>query len=259
MSRLLFTHYLSSVIDPACQALTTKLSLDLGVPVHYFDADWSDRMMCLENQEPHVAWICGLLHVCKSAQSDWPYEAVAAPMMRGTRYQQMPVYFTDLIVRRESLFESIEALQGASWAINETTSLSGYHMMKCWMNEQQIAEDFFGDHIMTGTHLNSVTAVLNGEADFATIDSTTMDMLFRESPAKIRALRVIQSIGPFPAPPIVIHKDCKPELKEQVRSIVTNLHLDPQYQAQLEQTDIAGFSTVDEQFYNSIRVINVSE
>ena len=257
MNTLIFTHYLSPIIDPACEAITSKLADELNVSVQYTDADWDERMQLLESCRPHVAWICGLLHVYQSAQTEWPYEAIAAPMMRAARYQQQPVYFTDVIVSKESTFDSISSLEGASWAINETTSLSGYHMMKCWMKEQSIADDFFGDQIMTGTHLNSVTAVFQGQADFATIDSTTMDMLFRESPEKIRALRVIRSIGPFPAPPILIHKTCEPALKTAVQLALTQLHLDTSYQPQLKKTDIARFSAVDEAFYNSIRSINV--
>ena len=155
MNSLIFTHYLSSVIDPACQAITMKLADELNMSVQYLDADWEKRMQMLEDCQPHTAWICGLLHVVQSAQTAWPYEVIAAPIMRGVRYQQRPVYFTDVIVHQESTFHSIESLKGASWAINETTSLSGYHMMKCWMREQNLPDYFFGEHIMTESHLNS--------------------------------------------------------------------------------------------------------
>jgi phosphonate transport system substrate-binding protein len=75
------------------------------------------------------------------------------------------VYWTQFIVLRDSPYETLEDLEGATWAYTELTSLSGY------LNPQAILEELrinVGEMVEAGDHAQVVEAVYNGEADFGT-------------------------------------------------------------------------------------------
>lgn len=257
MNALTFTHYLSSMIDPACQAIIHQLQVKLSLPVNVIEGDWAKRMIAIDGRQPQVAWVCGLLHVVKGQQGGWSYQPIAAPVMKNGRYAHKPVYFTDLIVHADSELETFADLAGKRWGINEALSFSGFHMLKCWMRQNGVDEPFFGQPILTGTHLHSIVAVQNCTADFATIDSTVIDMLRCQTPQYLQNIRVIQSIGPFPAPPILISNQLPDEFKERLSAILLNLHLQEESQPLLQQIDLAAFAIVDDSTYDDIRQLPI--
>ena len=56
-------------------------------------------------------------------------ELLAAPVLDGPRYEQQPVYFSDVIVRADSPYHTLEDLAGETWAYNEESSHSGYNLV----------------------------------------------------------------------------------------------------------------------------------
>jgi phosphonate transport system substrate-binding protein len=75
------------------------------------------------------------------------------------------VYWTEFIVRRDSGIESLEDLDGLSWAYPDAGSTSGYLAPFVYMKELGIVP---GENVEAGGHPQVVNAVLNGEADFGT-------------------------------------------------------------------------------------------
>src|SRR5262245_10031900 len=54
--------------------------------------------------EADVAFVCGLAYVNHATQSGAAVEPLAAPVLRGRRYGGWPVYFSSVVVRRDSPF-----------------------------------------------------------------------------------------------------------------------------------------------------------
>jgi phosphonate transport system substrate-binding protein len=75
------------------------------------------------------------------------------------------VYWTQFIVARDSEFQTLEDLNGASWGYPEVTSTSGYLYPISLFSEMGIVP---GEQVETGGHPEAVKAVYNGEVDFAT-------------------------------------------------------------------------------------------
>jgi len=75
------------------------------------------------------------------------------------------VYWTMFIVARDSDFQTLEDLEGASWAYPDATSTSGYLYPQALYADLGIT---VGETIEAGGHPQSVRAVYNGEADFGT-------------------------------------------------------------------------------------------
>jgi phosphonate transport system substrate-binding protein len=75
------------------------------------------------------------------------------------------VYWTMFVVSRDSDIQSIEDLDGMTWAYPDAGSTSGYLVPLVVMNEAGVTP---GETVEAGGHPQAVRAVYTGEADFAT-------------------------------------------------------------------------------------------
>ena len=76
-----------------------------------------------------------------------------------------PVYWTQVIVARDSDIESVADLDGLKWAYPDAGSTSGFLVPQTMWSDAGIAP---GDTVEAGSHNAAGIAVYNGEADFAT-------------------------------------------------------------------------------------------
>ena len=148
-----------------------------------------------------------------------PVELIgAAPVFRDGRALGQPVYFSEVVVRRESQVRSFSELRGCSWAYNDPCSLSGYYnLLKKLM---EIGEDgrFFDRVRCSESHFNSMEMVASGEMDAAAIDSNVLRIKLRSAPGLLKRLRVIETWGPFPIQPAVLRSNLHPKLKDRLRT-----------------------------------------
>lgn len=77
-----------------------------------------------------------------------------------------PVYWAEYIVARDSEFQTLEDLEGATWGFGDQGSTSGYMVPAVELAELGITP---GEQVQTGGHNQTVTAVYNGEVDFGTV------------------------------------------------------------------------------------------
>ena len=77
-----------------------------------------------------------------------------------------PVYWAEYIVARDSKFQTLEDLNGATWGYGDQGSTSGYMVPTVELAEKGITP---GEQKQTGGHNQTVTAVYNGEVDFGTV------------------------------------------------------------------------------------------
>lgn len=75
------------------------------------------------------------------------------------------VYWTMFVVARDSDIQSIEDLEGRTWAYPDAGSTSGYLVPQVVLNEAGVTP---GETLEAGGHPQAVRAVYTGEADFAT-------------------------------------------------------------------------------------------
>lgn len=76
------------------------------------------------------------------------------------------VYWTEFVVARDSDFQTLEDLDGATWAFPDAGSTSGYLYPLAIFDDLGITP---GEQIEAGGHPQAVKAVYNGEADVATV------------------------------------------------------------------------------------------
>lgn len=207
----------------------------------------------LDSGQVDIGWICGLPYVEKIDQTGVQIELLAAPVMRHARYKDKPIYFSDVIVRRESSFRSFEDLRGGRWAYNEPHSQSGYNLTRYMLAQMGEFEGYFGVVTEAGSHQAALQLLLEGNIDGTSIDSTVLEIELEHRPEISEHIRTIAIWGPSPIPPWVIHKQVPSKMRARVRSALLEMDSDVAGKAVLANLGMKRFARVRDEDYNSIR------
>jgi len=214
---------------------------------------WKERERLFDSGQVEVAWICGLPYVWKADQGKIKLELLAAPVMQDARYQNRPVYYSDVIVRREREYQIFGDLRGARWAYNEPHSHSGYNITLYHLARMGEHRGYFGRAIQAGSHQASIEMVINGEVDAAAIDSTVL-AIEGDLDERIGAeLRILTSLGPSPIPPLVILKSVESGLRAKIRDMLLGMHNKEDGRRILNGGKIKRFDVVKDEDYDLIR------
>lgn len=92
-----------------------------------------------------------------------------------------------------------------------------------------------------------------GQVDASAIDSTVLETEFRLRPSLARALHVIETWGPSPAPPWVVSKSLPAAIRLNLRSLLLSMHREPDGRALLRHARMARFVSVSDADYDPIR------
>jgi len=251
---LLLTSCQAAVSDPLWRGLAGYLNSRLEQPVSFVvDLPWKERLAQLADGRLHAGWICGGYYVAMTERAEADWVLLAAPVPDELRYQHQPVYFADVVVRRDHPATDFTGLRGSRLAINEPGSWSGYHALRYQLARLCESPGFFSGVVVSGGHQQSLEWVLRGRAETAAIDSTVMDALIRENHALVHRLRVLSSIGPAPMPPWVVQRRLAPELRRDLRGLLLGMHEDPEGAAILAAHGMARFARMEDHDYRPLR------
>jgi len=197
-----------------------------------------------------LAFMCAPSFVWAQELRPPPVELLGVlPVFDDERNQGKPVYFCDVVVRDDGPTHAFSELEGGSWAYNDACSLSGYYSLLNKLAETGTDESFFDSVFCSGSHLNSIGAVLSGKADAAAIDSNALRIRLREEPSLQEKLRVIESWGPYPIQPIVVRSSLSLDLKERLRAAFLTTKEDQRTHHTLKQFGLSHFITVSPEDY----------
>jgi phosphonate transport system substrate-binding protein len=202
-------------------------------------------------EEADVAFMCAPSFVWLRDLRLPPVELLGVlPVFDDERNQGKPVYFCNVVVRNDAPIQAFSELEGGSWAYNDACSLSGYYSLLNKLAESGADERFFDSIFCSGSHLNSIEAVLSGKADAAAIDFNVLRIRLRETPALHEELREIESWGPYPIQPVVIKSALHPELKQRLRAAFLSTIQNQQTRRTLKQFGLSHFVAADPEDYS---------
>lgn len=247
---LRFANFLSPILQGTYEQIALYAGQCLGLPTTLHTGQ---SLAEFASGQADVGFLCGLLYVRLKQQEDCPVELLAAPVLSPGRYANRPIYFSDVVVRRNSPYTSFEHLQGRIWAYNEPASHSGCNLVCYSLLERRKSPHYFGQSIKSGSHLASLQMVLDGEVDATAIDSHILDVVLQRNPALAAQLRVIDMLGPSAIPPIVVAKRLAPALKAHLRSALMSMHHDLATAKGLHSGLIQHLAPVTDEHYNDIR------
>jgi phosphonate transport system substrate-binding protein len=237
-----------------CQAVACYIENRLGIRTKYVTGiPWQARELLFDRGEIQILWLCGLPYVHKADMVESDIELLAVPVPRGERYRGRPVYFSDVIVRRERPCQSFLDLRGGAWAYNEPRSHSGFNVVRSYLADIAGSDNFFGEIVESGAHTGSLEMILSGRVDCTAIDSTVLDWLMAGRSDLPQQIRVIESLGPSPIPPWVISKRVPASLRGDVRDLLLRMHSDPRGGSMLARAGLECFVGAQDHDYDPIR------
>ena len=249
---LRFATFLAPNMLPVYRFLATRIGDRLGRPIELTVGTSFDQF---ERAEADLGVICGLPYVWLAARQPAPVEPLAAPLLIGDRYGGRPVYYSDVIVRRESPITCLEELRGCSWAYNEPASHSGHTITLYSLIRMGARPGFFGRVVQAGFHQRAIRLVHTGAVDAAAIDSQVLAIELRDHPQLADHLRVIGSFGPSSIQPVVAASRLPGRLKDPVRELLVELGDDPTARPLLAHGFVDRFRPVDDGAYDDIRAM----
>lgn len=199
------------------------------------------------DEQLDIAFICGLPFIRYHRVAPDQLEALVAPVMQASRYQNQPVYFADVIVNASSDIKTFDDLAGKTLCYNDLGSNSGYNLLRYHLMQGKYPSSFFGKVIPSGFHQRSIQWVIDGLADCSAIDSTVLEEELRNSPELSRHLRVIESIGSCTMPPLVAAKRLGTTFINELKLAL--LHPDKELKSAMNQAQIKGYAAVSLEDY----------
>jgi ABC-type phosphate/phosphonate transport system substrate-binding protein len=237
--------------DPFYAALADWLCAR-GVPI-VFDPSlaWEGRSDLVSRNGPLLVAMCGGLFV-RRASSDH-LEALVTPSRSSERHRGAPIFFSDVIVHRDSSAVTLESLRGKALAVNDVLSLSGYDALRDHLRRRGELRGFFGAVMSTGSHARSMKLVSSKIVDAAAIDSGVLESARSQTPELVDDLRVVESLGPFANHPIAVSAGLAPRTKERLRELLVHAHDDESGRRVLALGGFARCTSADAAHYEPIR------
>jgi len=240
-----------------CRLVAAYLAAKLDLKVEYIsEIPWQERESRFDRGEIEILWLCGLPYADKIDSLRANMELLAVPVPAGERYQDQPIYFSDVVVRQDSRFESFAHLRATAWAFNEPRSHSGYNVVRAHLAEIGLRHGFFGEIVESGAHSLSVEMILTRRVDGAAIDSTVLEWLLSQRPELARQIRIIETIGPSPIPPWVISKEVPEKRRRALRTLLLDMHQEAFGRDILDRGWLRRFAVAQDSDYDPIRAMS---
>lgn len=201
----------------------------------------------LKNGSIDVAFVCGGPYV--KGRDEFGLELIAAPLVDGKA-----VYYSYIIVARDSEIESLEELRGKVFAFADPISNTGKLVPVHMLGELgETPRSFFKDYLYTYGHDNSIKAVAQGIVDGAAVDSLIWEYMDKTNNKYTKETRIIKISEPYGIPPVVARPGLEETLKIRIRDILLNMHNEKKGADILKGMFIDRFVEIDDSSYDSIR------
>ncbi len=172
-------------------------------------------------------------------------EALVVPVCHGK-----PVYYSYVIVPKDSLVENFEQLRGRRFAFSDPLSNSGYNYpMYLLILRNEMPETFFSKYIFTYSHDNSLKAVMEGLVDAAAVDSLIYDYDAEIDPNVVERTKIINKSAAFCINPVVVPPRINPRYKDRLKKVLLTMHEVPEGREILEKLKIDRFVEADDSAY----------
>lgn len=237
--------------------LTRYLGNRLGRKVELYSGfSYKTITEMLDKGVVDIGLICGLSYILAHDLPQAQVELLVAPVMKDKHYQNKPIYYSYIIVGKDSPFQSFSDLRGKRFVYNEKTSNSGYNMPRAYLIEQGETNGYFSQTLRSGSHEESIRMVALGKADVSAVDSLVYDYERINNGTYTQQTRIIKTLGPVGIPPVVVSSKIQPMLRERIRDILVGMTDDPSGRRILDEALLDRFEVVEDSNYDDVRAMN---
>ena len=235
--------------------MAEKMSETIGVPVTTYRAtDYSAAVEAMRTGNAQLAYLGPFSYV--TARDRAGAECLVVQGEVGTKGG----YQSYIVVQADSDIQSLEDLQGKTFAFVDPESTSGnviptdeilsaFPDLGLTFDDLHTDGKFFSSAMFAGSHQGSLQAVVQGNVDAAAVASSTYESQIEEGLVNEEDLRIIHESPDIPGSPIAIQKDLPQELKDKVKEFLLNYD-DPEYFGDEEGKEPKRFVEISDSDYD---------
>jgi hypothetical protein len=181
---------------------------------------------------------------------------IAAPVVRGERYGRRSVYFTDIVVRHDSPYRTLEDTFGSRLGYTVKHSQSGYMALREHLLPYRLRlghspyREIVGP---LGGARDVIEAVLADRIDVGPMDSYVLDLVKHLRPDIAAQLRVIETTRPSPIPLFIATAKLDPSLAGKLQAAFAAAVTAKELQSHRDALLIADFVTPHRSHYEELR------
>ncbi len=189
----------------------------------------------------------------------WPFglvhpqpKLVVAPVLAPARYQGRPIYFTDLVVRRDRGFTELADTFGGRVAWTSEGSHSGFNALRHHLlsyrraTRPRLFRESVGPLV---TPARALASVVDGDADVAPMDSFVLDLMRLHEPERLVDIAIIDTTAPAPIPPLVASPKITDAELRNLQAAFAGIDKDPEMTAVLADLGLKSFAMVAAEDY----------
>jgi ABC-type phosphate/phosphonate transport system substrate-binding protein len=194
---------------------------EAGVPVEFVEHGPPKLLSELwARDDLGVVQMCGLPASLRKPSPT----VLAAPQPSPPRYRGQAIYMSDIAVKADSRFRTLEDTFGGVAGYTLKDSQSGYFAFRTLLLTKYPGAKY---RQIVGGLLNPrgvIQALMNNKIDVGPLDGYVFDLLRAGDPAFASQVRVIAVTDPTPMPPLVATASLRPGEVEKLRSAFREVH-----------------------------------
>jgi ABC-type phosphate/phosphonate transport system substrate-binding protein len=231
-------------VEAAWRTLLAQVSADAEVPLAYLPYPAPQPLESLWTRpDLGAVFMCGFPMMLEIAR----VEPLAAPIPRAPWAWGAAVYRSDLIVRSDSAYRSLEDTFGghAGWTVEH--SHSGFnafrrHLLDFRSEKRPRLYGSMTPHLVTAR--NVLDAVREGRIDVGPLDGYWHLLIARHAPELTAGIRVLATTALAPMPALVAAAGTPPEQIARLREALVAARQRPWFAALAEVLLLEGFAPV---------------
>lgn len=225
----------------AWRALFARVFADAGMNLQIVEHRWPAPIEELWAREDlGVAFMCGWPFV----RSTVAMQAIAAPVPAHARYEGLPRYCSEFLVRAESGWTALEQTFGHRFGWMTQASHSGFNAPRSHLSAYASPQcpSLYSQVVgPLGTPARALEALREGEVDVVAVDGFYLDLLRRHRRAVLEGLRHVAVTAWAPIPLLVAAPAVATADVERLRRHLVATGSMPGYRALLDDVCVARF------------------
>ena len=219
----------------AWRALFERVFADSGVDIELVEHGWPKP----------IADLWAAPDLCCAFMCGWPFarsgvmQPIAAPVPSPPRYEGLPRYCSEFLVREESGWRSLEDTFGARFGWMAADSQSGFNAPRPYLARYAEAKG------PLGTPMRTLEALRSAEVDVVALDSFFLDLCRHHEPAKLEGIRCVGTTPWTPIPLLVAAPGIDPAIVAALRQHLLQVHERGEYAHLLAGVLLERFAAID--------------
>ena len=226
--------------------LIKKTNLDIKIK---FAKNYSSMRHLILDSDVDVAYICGATYV--DLLPSKLIKLMVLPIV-----DNKPYYYSLIIAKNGTKYKKIDDFKNSIFAMSDPESNSGSLVTRYKLDKKGYKDNnFFKKIIYTYDHGESITAVIDGYTDGASVDSVVYFAFLKNYPKLAKKLKIVEKFGPYPIPPFVVRKSLPKQEQLKLTNAFLNMHKNKKGLKILSALAIQRFSLPNNLSYQKIREI----